>query len=164
MLAARPDGHTDGRCRHASVMALRLDAQSRAHGRGVFPYQKPARSLATGGGLVLGHSGGCGSGQQYAGLAVGGRVRGRCGALFPYFNPALQGQRFGPDGHYVRQWVPEIAALPNKYLHRPWTAPSEVLKTAHIELGRHYPHPLVDLKDSRRRALNAFAEIKNDKT
>lgn len=88
-----------------------------------------------------------------------------CGAdaapYFRIFNPALQGERFDPKGDYVRQWVPEIAALPDKYLHRPWTAPAEVLAEAGIKLGTDYPEPLVDLKESRRRALDAFAEIKS---
>lgn len=81
---------------------------------------------------------------------------------FRIFNPALQGERFDAKGEYVRHWVPEIAALPYKYLHRPWTAPDKVLEQANLKLGRDYPQPLVDLKASRREALAAFAKIKND--
>ena len=43
--------------------------------------------------------------------------------FFRIFNPILQGQKFDPDGGYVRRWVPELASLTNKYIHQPWTAP-----------------------------------------
>jgi deoxyribodipyrimidine photo-lyase len=87
-----------------------------------------------------------------------------CGAdaapYFRVFNPVLQGEKFDPDGAYVRRWVPELAALPVKWLHCPWAAPAGVLDQAGVELGWDYPRPIVDLKASRERALAAFAAIK----
>lgn len=87
-----------------------------------------------------------------------------CGAdaapYFRIFNPVLQGQKFDPDGAYVRRWVPELAGLPNRYLQRPWEAPAAELRRAGIELGRHYPLPLVDLAASRQAALDAFASLR----
>jgi len=80
---------------------------------------------------------------------------------FRIFNPILQGERFDPDGAYVRRWVPEIAALPDKYLHRPWEAPAAVLAEAGVTLGESYPRPIVDHKQARQRALDAYAAIKN---
>lgn len=68
---------------------------------------------------------------------------------FRVFNPVTQGKKFDPDGAYVRRYVPEISALPDRYLHAPWEAPHEVLVRAGIELGVQYPHPIVDLKESR---------------
>ena len=79
---------------------------------------------------------------------------------FRVFNPVLQGEKFDPRGAYVRQWVPELKGLPDKWLHRPWEAPAAVLDEAGIRLGRDYPKPLVDLKASRERALAAWAEVK----
>ncbi len=75
---------------------------------------------------------------------------------FRIFNPVTQSKKFDPHGDYVRQYVPEIAALPDKYLHDPWEAPDEVLEQAKIRLGETYPEPMVDLKASRERALEAF--------
>ncbi len=75
---------------------------------------------------------------------------------FRIFNTGTQGRKFDPDGDYVRQYVPELAALPDKYLHSPWEAPDEVLEEADIRLGETYPEPMVDLKASRERALEAF--------
>jgi deoxyribodipyrimidine photo-lyase len=87
-----------------------------------------------------------------------------CGAdaapYFRIFNPVLQGEKFDPDGVYVRRWVPEIAALPNRFLHKPWESPSGVLRDAGVALGESYPKPLVDLKASRKRALERFERIK----
>lgn len=77
---------------------------------------------------------------------------------FRIFNPATQGRRFDPHGLYVRRWIPEIAALPDKYIHNPWTAPSDILSRARVSLGATYPEPVLDLKDTRRRALEAYRQ------
>ena len=49
-----------------------------------------------------------------------------CGAdaapYFRIFNPVLQGEKFDPNGDYVRKWIPELASLPAETIHRPWTA------------------------------------------
>jgi deoxyribodipyrimidine photo-lyase len=87
-----------------------------------------------------------------------------CGAdaapYFRIFNPVLQGARFDPNGAYVRRWVPELARLPDKFLHQPCAAPAAALATAGLRLGRDYPEPIVDLKASRKQALERFARIK----
>jgi deoxyribodipyrimidine photo-lyase len=87
-----------------------------------------------------------------------------CGAdaapFFRIFNPVNQGEKFDTGGCYVRRWVPELTKLPNKWLHQPWSAPSEVLENAGVVLGKTYPQPIVDHAESRRRALDAFAQIK----
>ncbi|MFD2113500.1 cryptochrome/photolyase family protein [Thiorhodococcus fuscus] len=87
-----------------------------------------------------------------------------CGAdaapYFRVFNPVLQGQRFDPDGAYVKHWCPELARLPLKYLHQPWTAPTAVLTAAVVTLGTDYPHPMVDLATSRKLALAAWETLK----
>ena len=79
---------------------------------------------------------------------------------FRIFNPVRQGERFDPEGDYVRRWVPELGRLPAKHIHSPWSAPDEVLARAGVELGSDYPEPIVDLADSRRTALDAYQTIK----
>ncbi len=76
--------------------------------------------------------------------------------FFRVFNPVSQGEKFDPDGVYVRKWVPELAKLPPKHIHAPWTAPDAVLAQAGIALGTTYPTPLVDLAEARGRALDAY--------
>jgi len=87
-----------------------------------------------------------------------------CGAdaapYFRIFNPVLQGEKFDPDGTYVRHYVPELARLDAKYIHAPWTAPSSVLKAAGITLGKSYPAPMIDHNFARKRALAALSESK----
>ena len=78
---------------------------------------------------------------------------------FRIFNPVLQGEKFDPAGDYVRHYVPELARLPAKWLHRPWEAPPGVLAAAGLRLGIDYPRPIVDLAEGRARALAAFATL-----
>ncbi|MEC9482575.1 MAG: deoxyribodipyrimidine photo-lyase, partial [Halomonas sp.] len=80
---------------------------------------------------------------------------------FRIFNPVLQGEKFDPEGTFIRRWVPELAELPDKALYAPWEAKPETLARACVSLGETYPEPIVDLKDSRQRALDAFQQIKN---
>jgi deoxyribodipyrimidine photo-lyase len=90
-----------------------------------------------------------------------------CGAdaapYFRIFNPVLQGEKFDPDGAYVRAWVPELARLPTQYIHRPWQAPALLLADVGVRLGRDYPAPIVDHAEARARALRALAAISKDK-
>ena len=79
---------------------------------------------------------------------------------FRIFNPVTQSAKFDGTGAYIRQYVPELAALPDKSLHAPWEAPALVLKAADITLGETYPFPIADLKESRASALAAFQSLK----
>jgi deoxyribodipyrimidine photo-lyase len=81
---------------------------------------------------------------------------------FRIFNPVLQGEKFDPKGAYLRKWVPELAALPDRFIHRPWkTSPLE-LEAAGIVLGKTYPEPLVEHSPARERALVAFKEMRQE--
>lgn len=77
---------------------------------------------------------------------------------FRIFNPFTQGEKFDPNGDYVRKYVPELAKLPKKYIHRPWEAPQNVLDYAGVRLGTDYPRPIVDHKQARERALAAYKD------
>jgi len=79
---------------------------------------------------------------------------------FRIFNPVAQGERFDPEGVYVRRYVPELAKLPSRYIHQPWSAPGDVLAAAGIRLGTDYPRPIVDHAAARARALAAFQSLK----
>jgi deoxyribodipyrimidine photo-lyase len=80
---------------------------------------------------------------------------------FRIFNPVTQGEKFDPDGDYVRRWVPELAELPDKYLNRPFDAPAPVLETAGVRLGDNYPRPIVEHREARETALAAYDSIRN---
>jgi deoxyribodipyrimidine photo-lyase len=73
---------------------------------------------------------------------------------FRIFNPVTQGQKFDPEGHYVRAWVPELAAMPSRHIHAPWLAPADVLAAAGVRPGSNYPVPIIDHDLARRRFLD----------
>jgi deoxyribodipyrimidine photo-lyase len=87
-----------------------------------------------------------------------------CGAdaapYFRIFNPVTQGEKFDAEGAYVRRWVPELARLPDAWLHKPWQAPGAVLVGAGVRLGATYPYPIIDHAHARQRALDAYAGLK----
>lgn len=87
-----------------------------------------------------------------------------CGAdAAPYFRifaPVTQGERFDKNGDYVRQWVPELAQMPAKWIQQPWNAPADVLHSAGVKLGTNYPRPMVDHATARAEALAAFKELR----
>lgn len=87
-----------------------------------------------------------------------------CGAdaapYFRIFNPVLQGEKFDPDGSYVRQWVPELRTLPDSSIHKPWEVPPMLLREYGCVLGKDYPHPIVDHAKARNAALAAYKEMK----
>jgi deoxyribodipyrimidine photo-lyase len=82
-----------------------------------------------------------------------------CGAdaapFFRVFNPTLQGQKFDPEGAYVRRWIPELEGIPDKSVHTPWLA---------RHAGTEYPEPMVDHAAARKRALEAFQKLKDKST
>ena len=84
---------------------------------------------------------------------LGWQWAGGCGAdaapYFRVFNPQRQGERFDPDAAYIRRFVPELARAPARNIHQ--------LRPG---LAADYPAPMVDLKQSRQAALDAFATIK----
>jgi len=75
-----------------------------------------------------------------------------CGAdaapYFRIFNPVTQGEKFDPEGKYVKRWVPELGDVPAKFVHKPWERPPP-----------GYPEPIVDLRSSREEALAALRAI-----
>ncbi|MFM1768056.1 MAG: hypothetical protein RJA22_585 [Verrucomicrobiota bacterium] len=87
-----------------------------------------------------------------------------CGAdaapYFRVFNPYSQGEKFDSRGDYVRHWCPELARLPDEWLHQPSDAPPEVLAQAGVQLGRTYPEPIVNHSIAREVALEAFGRLR----
>ncbi len=82
---------------------------------------------------------------------------------FRIFNPIMQGRKFDEDGRYVRRWVPELAKVPDRWLHAPWEAPPEVLRDADVRLGVDYPRPIVEHEAARKRALDALKSVDKDR-
>jgi len=90
-----------------------------------------------------------------------------CGAdaapFFRIFNPALQGEKFDPEGTYVRRWCPELDSLPPRWVHRPDKAPREIMDRGRVGPDRGYPRPIINHGTAREVALEAFARWKRGK-
>ncbi len=79
--------------------------------------------------------------------------------FFRIFNPTSQGEKFDPDGAYVKRWVPELARVPAKFIHAPWK-----LSDAERALAcPDYPKPIVDHAVQRGRALEMYAKAAKEK-
>lgn len=96
---------------------------------------------------------------------LGWQWAGGCGAdaapYFRIFNPMTQGKKFDPEGSYVKQYIPELAKLPAKFVHEPWLAPENILQYAGIRYGETYPKRIIEHETGRQRALQALEQIKD---
>lgn len=67
------------------------------------------------------------------------------------YNPVKQGMDQDPEGHFIRQWIPELADMPKAYIHQPWQCPSAL---------NAYPAPIVDEKTARKAAAEAIYRLR----
>jgi deoxyribodipyrimidine photo-lyase len=74
------------------------------------------------------------------------------------YNPARHQERFDPHGDYVRRYVPELRAVPDRHLAEPWKMPEETQRSSGCMIGRDYPEPMVDHAQARREALARFRQ------
>ena len=77
---------------------------------------------------------------------------------FRIFNPVTQSERFDPQGKFIRRYLPELACLPDKFIHAPWTLPGAEQQKLGCVLGRDYPLPIVDHAEQRVQALALFKQ------
>ena len=77
------------------------------------------------------------------------------------YNPVKQSKEIDPDAAFILQWVPELKKLPVQFVHEPWALrPLEQL-FYDLQLGIHYPPPIVDLKKAHQHARKILWEIKD---
>ncbi|MHB1143692.1 MAG: cryptochrome/photolyase family protein [Thiobacillus sp.] len=77
---------------------------------------------------------------------------------FRIFNPVTQSERFDAQGHFIRRYLPELARVPEKFVHAPWTMPAAEQQRAGCVIGRDYPAPIVDHAAQRGLALALFKQ------
>ena len=81
---------------------------------------------------------------------------------FRIFNPVTQSERFDPQGKFIRRYVPELADVPDKYIHAPWTMPADIQSECEVIIGKDYPAPIVDHAEARQRTLARFKQTSGD--
>lgn len=74
------------------------------------------------------------------------------------YNPARHMERFDPEGRYVREYVPELRPVPDRWLREPWEMPTEVQEEVACVIGRDYPKPIVDRRRAREAAKDRYRE------
>jgi len=80
---------------------------------------------------------------------------------FRIFNPVSQSEKFDPEGRFIRRYLPQLAKLPDKLIHAPWTARPMDLMAAGVKLGADYPEPVVAHDVARAKTLERFAVVKS---
>ncbi|KAA3649163.1 MAG: deoxyribodipyrimidine photo-lyase [Proteobacteria bacterium] len=78
---------------------------------------------------------------------------------FRIFNPVTQSQRFDPAGRFIRRYVPELAAVPERSIHAPWTLAPVDQQALGVRIGQDYPAPIVDHAVARERTLARFRAV-----
>ncbi len=79
---------------------------------------------------------------------------------FRIFNPVSQSERFDPQGRFIRRYLPELARVPDRFVHAPWTMPPADQQACGCVIGRDYPAPIVDHATQRERALALFKAVR----
>jgi deoxyribodipyrimidine photo-lyase len=76
---------------------------------------------------------------------------------FRIFNPVTQSEKFDPAGRFIRRYVPELAKVPDKYIHAPWRMSQSEQEALGMVIGRDYPPPIVDHAQAREKTLARYA-------
>ena len=79
---------------------------------------------------------------------------------FRIFNPVTQSERFDPDGRFIRRYLPELAQVPNRYIHAPWTMSTTAQQDCGVVIGRDILPPIVEHDAARRHTLERYAVVK----
>lgn len=143
-MAAWPHGLADGRCLHAIPAPPRLAQLHRRHvGDGVHAH--PVLAVATRGRLAGADV--CGLRpsihyqiQMHSSMAASPVLR--------LYNPVTQARELDPQGHFVRCWVPELAAVPDEWIAMPWAMPATLRHRFGLVGAADYPCALGRLRAS----------------
>lgn len=78
---------------------------------------------------------------------------------FRIFNPVTQSEKFDPEGRFIRRYLPELARVPDAFVHAPWKMSAAEQSAAGVRIGTDYPAPVVDHAQARTRTLMRFGAL-----
>ena len=81
---------------------------------------------------------------------------------FRVFNPWTQGEKYDPEGDYIRKWVPELENVPDEHIHRPYRMSRFAQENSDCIIGEDYPRPIVEHDKQRQKAVKRFEEARED--
>ena len=76
------------------------------------------------------------------------------------YNPIKQSREQDPEGEFIRRWVPELAGVSAQWIHEPWRMPGTLQRRYGLQVGRHYPTPIVDHDKAARRARRLLTNVR----
>ncbi len=79
---------------------------------------------------------------------------------FRIFNPVAQSERFDPGARFIRRYLPELARVPDRFVHAPWTMSATEQEACGCIVGRDYPEPIVEHAAQREKALALFKSVR----
>jgi len=79
---------------------------------------------------------------------------------FRIFNPVTQSEKFDAEGRFIRRYVPELARVPQKFIHAPWKMSAAEQAGCGVRIGHDYPAPVVDHAAARTRTLARFQAVR----
>ena len=83
---------------------------------------------------------------------------------FRIFNPITQSEKFDAAGKFIRKYIPELANCSDKEIHAPWQIPSLRQTLIQVEIGKHYPAPIIDHATQRALALALYKNAAPNRT
>ncbi|RLK48821.1 deoxyribodipyrimidine photo-lyase family protein (cryptochrome) [Alkalispirillum mobile] len=78
------------------------------------------------------------------------------------YNPVKQSREHDPKGQFIRRWVPELAEVPDDWLHQPWDMPDRLQARSGCRIGQDYPMRIVDHERAARQAREQFRTLRRD--
>lgn len=76
---------------------------------------------------------------------------------FRIFNPLIQSERFDPRGDFIRNYLPELATVPDRYIHAPWRMSRNEQQQCGVVIGTTTPAPIIDHAEARQQTLQRYA-------
>lgn len=77
------------------------------------------------------------------------------------YNPVKQSREQDPNGLFIRQWVTELAQVPDSFIHEPWNMPIALQQRVGCRIGKEYPIRIVEHIQAAREARQAIKEWRN---